>query len=174
MMIFVFWALAIFCLGLGFLGCFINKVPGPLFVVIAMVVAKFGCEMTFGWGTVSIVIGLAVVSIILSKLLVNIVKQFHTFNKRGAWGTTLGSLIGLCVLAGAGSSGITNLGVLIACFLVGLVLLPFVFAFLFELTLKAGMEETTKCAVAATSTYLADTCLKLVVFGYAAYTMFFN
>lgn len=57
-------------------------------------------------------------------------------------------------------------------FVLGLVVMPFVFAFLFELSKKKGVPETLKCALSATSVYLFDTFLKLVVFGYAVYAMF--
>lgn len=168
---FLIWALVVVLLGLGFYGCFVNKVPGPVFVVIATAVAKFGTKMDLGWDSVAIVTVLAIVSMILSKQLVKKVKQFHSFSKRGARGTTLGSIIGLLVVASL-SSKASSLGILIVSALIGLVVLPFVFAFLFELTLKAGMEETKKCAFAATGAYLADTCLKLVVFVFAVRAMF--
>ena len=48
----------------------------------------------------------------------------------------------------------------------------FVLSFLFELTNKNGAAVALKAATAATCAYLADTCLKLVVFVYALYVMF--
>lgn len=171
-MTFVLWALVILCLCLGFLGCFVNKVPGPLAVLVAMAIAKYGCDVSFGWDTVTIVAVLAVASMILSKILVKLVKKMHAFNKRGAWGTTVGSIVGLGVLSSVGVGD--SIAVVIIFAIACLVLLPFVFAFLFELTMRAGMEETTKCATAATASYLADSLLKLLVFGYAVYIMFLN
>jgi hypothetical protein len=51
-------------------------------------------------------------------------------------------------------------------------LLPFAFAFLFELTNKKGSSETLKSASVATGVYLSNTFLKLVVFVVAIYVMF--
>ena len=55
---------------------------------------------------------------------------------------------------------------------VALVLVPFVLAFLLELTNKQGAVCALKSAASATAAYLADTCLKLAVFIYAVYAIF--
>ena len=55
---------------------------------------------------------------------------------------------------------------------VALVLVPFVLAFLLELTNKQGAVCALKSAGSATAAYLADTCLKLAVFIYAIYAIF--
>lgn len=55
---------------------------------------------------------------------------------------------------------------------VALVLVPFVLAFLLELTNKQGAVCALKSAGSATAAYLADTCLKLAVFIYAVYAIF--
>lgn len=55
---------------------------------------------------------------------------------------------------------------------VGLIIIPFVLAFLLELTNKNGAVPALKSAASATAAYFADTCLKLVVFIYAIYAIF--
>ena len=52
------------------------------------------------------------------------------------------------------------------------VLVPFVLAFLLELTNKQDAVCALKSAGSATAAYLADTCLKLAVFIYAVYAIF--
>ena len=47
------WVLVGALLLFGFLGCFINKFPGPICVLIAMVIAICGLEVKFGWGTIA-------------------------------------------------------------------------------------------------------------------------
>ena len=101
----------------------------------------------------------------MAKLL----QKLHEYSKRASWGTTIGSIFGLIVLL-AFKSNSTALLILIG--VVGLVLLPFVFAFLFELTNKKGSSETLKSASVATGVYLSNTFLKLVVFVVAIYVMF--
>jgi uncharacterized protein YqgC (DUF456 family) len=56
--------------------------------------------------------------------------------------------------------------------IIGFIVLPFVLAFLLELTNKQGASMALKCAASATCAYLSDTLLKLVVFVYAIYVIF--
>ena len=169
MMTIVWWALLALLLGLGFLGCFINKIPGPLFVVGAMLIAILALEIDLEWGLFGLVTGLAIASIIISKVLVKLVKKLQEFSKRASWGTTIGSIIGLLAIAGSSqSSGATIVFVAI----LGFIVIPFTLAFLLELTNKNGAVAALKCATSATCAYLADSFLKLVVFILAVYFMF--
>lgn len=172
MMTLLWWILIILCLCFGILGCFINKIPGPIAVLLAVLIAKVGVGIDFSWGTVAIVAALAILSIVLSKVLVKGSHKIKEFSKKAGWGTTVGSLLGLFILAGAGASKNESGAMILLIFVLGLVVMPFIFAFLFELSEKKGVPETLKCALSATSVYLFDTFLKLVVFGYAVYAMF--
>ncbi len=164
------WILLALLLCCGFLGCFINKVPGPIAVVLASLIGITALDVDLEWGHFAIIAVLAVVSIIASKVLVKLAKKMQEYSKRATIGTTIGSIIGLILVAGA--SSMDSDAVVIVTAIVGLVVLPFVLAFLLELTNKNGAAMAVKCATAATCAYLADTCLKLVVFIYAVYMMF--
>lgn len=156
----------------GFLGCFINKIPGPIVVLIAALIGKFAIsEAFFGWANVAIVAVLAIGSIFASRMLVAAVKKAYEFSKRASWGTTIGSIFCLLVvfpLVGEFQSPYLIWIIL----LVGLTVVPFIFAFVFELTNKNGSEASLKAATAATAAYAADTLIKLIVFVYAVYAMF--
>lgn len=164
------WILLALLLCCGFLGCFINKVPGPIAVVLASLIGITALNVDLEWGHFAIIAVLAVVSIIASKVLVKLAKKMQEYSKRATIGTTIGSIIGLILVAGA--SSMDSDAAVIVTAIVGLVVLPFVLAFLLELTNKNGAAMAVKCATAATCAYLADTCLKLVVFIYAVYMMF--
>lgn len=164
------WILLALLLCCGFLGCFINKVPGPIAVVLASLIGITALDVDLEWGHFAIIAVLAVVSIIASKVLVKLAKKMQEYSKRATIGTTIGSIIGLILIAGASSMD-SDVAVIVTA-IVGLVVLPFVLAFLLELTNKNGAAMAVKCATAATCAYLADTCLKLVVFIYAVYMMF--
>lgn len=164
------WILLALLLCCGFLGCFINKVPGPIAVVLASLIGITALDVDLEWGHFAIIAVLAVVSIIASKVLVKLAKKMQEYSKRATIGTTIGSIIGLILIAGANSMD-SDAAVIVTA-IVGLVVLPFVLAFLLELTNKNGAAMAVKCATAATCAYLADTCLKLVVFIYAVYMMF--
>lgn len=164
------WTLIVLLLGFGALGCFINKVPGPLAVFLAVVIAKLGPVDKLSLGVVLVVALLAILSFIASKLVKSSIQKLHTFSKRGGWGTTIGSIIGICALGGLmnNTSGFEVFFYIVLC----LVVLPFVCSLLLELTTKNAEGNPIKRATAATSVYLVDTMLKLVVFAYAIYYMF--
>ena len=170
MLTILWWVLVGLCLVFGFLGCFINKVPGPIAVVIATLIAILALDIPIEWSTFGIIAGLAVASMIASKLLVKLVKKLQEYSKRATWGTTIGSIIGLLLVWGSASADSNAL--LVTMLFVGFVVLPFVLAFLLELTNKQGAAMALKCAASATCAFLADTCLKLVVFIYAIYVIF--
>lgn len=171
MLTILWWVLVVTLLCFGFLGCFINKVPGPIAVVLATLIALLGLDLPIEWGTFAIIAVLAVVSMIASKLLVKLVKKMQEYSKRATWGTTIGSVIGLALIAAAGAADDNALA--ISMFIVGFIVLPFLLAFLLELTNKQGAFMALKCAASATCAYMADTFLKLIVFAYALYVMFF-
>lgn len=170
MLTILWWVLVALCLCFGFLGCFINKVPGPIAVVIATLLAILCLDIPIEWSTFGIITALAIASMIVSKLLVKLVKKLQEYSKRATWGTTIGSIIGLLLVWGAASSDSNAL--LISMLIVGFIVLPFVLAFLLELTNKQGALMALKCATSATCAYLSDTLLKLAVFVYAIYVIF--
>ena len=170
MLTILWWALVALCLCLGFLGCFINKVPGPIGVVIATLLAILCLDIPIEWSTFGIITALAIASMIVSKLLVKLVKKLQEYSKRATWGTTIGSIIGLLLIYSVTSSD--SKALLITMLIVGFVVLPFVLAFLLELTNKQGALMALKCATSATCAYLSDTLLKLAVFVYAIYVIF--
>ena len=165
----LWWVVFALLFSCGFLGCFINKVPGPLAVLLATILGYTALDLPADWGHIGIIAGLVVASMIASKVLVKLAKKMHEFSKRGSRGTTVGSIIGLLLIAGTGSM---ETWVILLFAIIGLVILPFGLAFILELTNKNGAAVALKAATAATCAYLADTCLKLVVFVYALYVMF--
>ena len=72
MLTILWWVLVGLCLCFGFLGCFINKVPGPIAVVIATLLAILCLDIPIEWGTFAIIAVLAVASMIASKFLVKL------------------------------------------------------------------------------------------------------
>ena len=76
--------------------------------------------------------------------------------------------IGLAMVAGSGNADTTTI---IIVFIVGFVVLPFLFAFLVESIRQKSAALGAKSATAATVVYLADTALKLAAFAYAIYSL---
>ena len=123
----ILWIGAILLICLGFLGCFVNKVPGPLLAFIGILLpVLFGDVNAEVWMLCLIGVLVVVSMIISSKVLPKLGEKIHPFGKAGSWGTTLGSILGL--LSTVASSGSPIFGMLLA-----FVILPYGSAFLFEL-----------------------------------------
>ncbi|MGN1238274.1 MAG: hypothetical protein ACI4UW_05055, partial [Muribaculaceae bacterium] len=90
------------------------------------------------------------------------------YSKKASVATTIASLIGLAMVAGSGNADTTTI---IIVFIVGFVVLPFMFAFLVESIRQKSAALGAKSATAATVVYLTDTALKLAAFAYAIYSL---
>ena len=164
----VIWVFVALFLGLGFLSCFINKIPGPILVFLGVLVAQLGLDHGPGWGPVAIIAAIAIAAFILSKVITRVAKKMQEYSKKASVATTIASLIGLAMVAGSGNADSTTI---IIVFIVGFVVLPFLFAFLVESIRQKSAALGAKSATAATVVYLADTALKLAAFAYAIYSL---
>ena len=167
---FLLWGLLSILLLLGFIGCFINKVPGPVAVLLAMIIGKFAMDIPFTWPALIIVAVLVVLSYILSSFVKKSMKKRIAYTRAGL-GTTIGSIIGLCIFAALGSTN--NVALLIIGAIIGFIGLPFVFAYLLEMSVKESENTVLERAISATTVYLCNTFIKLVIFAYALYCMIF-
>lgn len=154
---------------LGFLGCFVNKIPGPLLSFLGLVVFSIGCGIKADWWVFVLVGILVIVSMVVSKKYApKIGSLVAPFGKGGSWGTTIGSLIGLCVIAATIGEDAT---MAIIGFVVAFVVLPYFFAFLFELIAKKSAATAVQAATGAYVTFLVTTMLKLAVCAYSIYAL---
>lgn len=142
-------------MALGFLGCFVNKIPGPLVAFIGLLFVKFAAGLDISFGIIGLCAALVVISMIINaKLVPSLVAKLHPYGKGGSWGAFLGSLIGLIVMM---SSESVVAGVII------MVALPYVFAWLFELISTKSIKECSKRAASALVVFLVSTVIKLAV-----------
>lgn len=169
MLTILLWFLVGTCLILGFIGCFINRFPGPLLVLIASIIARFGLDIEAVTNlTLVVLVGIWIVSIILNKKVVPmLVKKIHDFSGAGNWGCTIGCLIGLPLLVIPDSTV-----ALIYMALITFVILPYAFAFVFEIVKRKDAVVASKAAAAAYSVYLASTVFKLLAVVYAIWAIF--
>ena len=149
----------------GFLSCFINKVPGPLLVAIATVLAKCCMsDISGGW------LQVAIVAMIVSKKLTKVAKaKLHPYSKGASFATTIASILALLILVGTKDSSV---GVVIAVFVIGFIVLPYAFAYLVEIIKQKNNSLALKSAGSATVVYLSDTMLKLFILGLSFFLMF--
>lgn len=138
----------------GFLGCFVNKIPGPLVAFIGLLVVKFAAGLDISFGIIALCAALVVISMIInSKFVPALVSKLHPYGKGGSWGAFLGSLIGLISIA----SDYPVVGAVL------MIVLPYVFAWLFELISTKSIKECTKRAASAFLVFLVSTVIKLAV-----------
>lgn len=145
---------AILLICLGFLGCFVNKIPGPLFAFVGLMIAKFATDIEISWGIIALCAALVVASMIINgKYVPKMAAKLYPYGKGGKWGTFVGSLIGLLIALKA--SAVVGFICLLA--------LPYGFAYLFEMINTKDGKESAKRAASAYIVFLVSTIIKLVV-----------
>lgn len=154
----ILWIIAIVLIALGFLGCFVNKIPGPLLAFIGILLpVLFGDVNADIWMLVLIGVLVVVSMIVSAKFLPKLGAMVSPFGKAGSWGTTIGSLFGLIGIGVAGSMSP------VATLILSFVAFPYGFAFLFEFISKKSAGVALKSAGGAYITFLVGTVLKLTV-----------
>ncbi len=166
----VCWSIVALCLMFGLIGCFINKFPGPLLVLIATLVARFGLGIgAVSWLVILVVALLYVASVVINKaVLPKLMAKLHDFSNAASWGCTVGVILGLPFLAVDTNSAPLIILLLILTFMV----MPYLFAFIFELIKVKNAGVAVKAAGSAYAVYAASTIVKLLAFVYAVYAIF--
>lgn len=141
-------------MAIGFLGCFVNKIPGPLLAFIGLLLVKIVGDLPISWGIIALCAVLVVASMVINgKYVPQLAAKLYPFGKGGKWGTFVGSLIGLIISLSAN-------------WVVGLIFmlgLPYALALAFEYLGTKDAKEAGKRAGAAYTVFLASTVIKLVV-----------
>ncbi|MBQ6187463.1 MAG: DUF456 domain-containing protein [Prevotella sp.] len=169
--------IAIICLsyllvGIGFLGCFIHKFPGPVTAFIGMLIFVFGTNIPVPWtGILMCAILLIITAICNKKVIPYITTKISEFGNGGKWGAVIGSLIGLLLIAGSGNQ---DNGMMVTALILGFVVLPLGLAFCGESISRKSISTAVKPATAAYLTYLLSMLLKIAVCCYCVYIMITN
>lgn len=155
-------------LAFGLVGCFVNKFPSVLLVLVATLIAKFGLNIEFGDEVIAVVAAIWLAySIINKKVLPNLIKKLHDYSKGATRGITIGSLLGILLLLTANSTAMT-----VVMAIIGFGVIPYALAFVCEYFSCKDAAATSKGALSAYTLYIANTILKLVAFSYAIYAIF--
>lgn len=145
---------AILLMCLGFLGCFVNKIPGPLFAFIGLLIAKLVADLPISWGIIALCAVLVIASMVVnSKYVPQLAAKLYPYGKGGKWGTFVGSLIGLLIALKA--SAVFGIIFMLA--------LPYGLAWSFEFMGNKDAKEAGKRAASAFTVYLVSTVIKLAV-----------
>lgn len=143
-------------LAFGFLLCFVGKFPGQVLAYAGMLLAYFGMNAPYpAWLVVACGV-LVVASLVVNKTVApKLASKVHEFGKAGKWGTVVGSIFALLVIAAITANAYVSL--------VLLMVLPYVFAFVFEFISKKDFAEGAKRAAGAYTLFAASTLLNVVI-----------
>ena len=171
MVSFIFIALGFVLLGLGLLGCFVYKIPGPILSFIGILVLQFGTDIK-PFTTESLII--CAVAVILCKILEKqapkLISKIHTFGKGGKIGCMICSFIGILLMLSTVESDDGNL--IAFMFVIGFLVVPFILSVIGEFISSKDVSIAFKAGVAAWVNYLINTLLQLAVSVYCIYGAF--
>lgn len=168
----LFWILAGLLIAFGFLGCFINKIPGPMLSFIGLCILTFGVGLKIKIWVLGLVFVGVILSMILSKkLLPKVGALVAEYGKSGSWGATIGSILGIFTIIAVANEDVSN-ATLIIVIALAFLLLPYVFAALFEMIARKSFAGGAQAGAGALVAFLCGTMLKLAVCCYSIYAAF--
>lgn len=143
-------------LSLGLFLCFFGRFPGQILAYAGMLIAAFAVKNHFYPTWLLVLCGVLVVgSLLVNKFLApKLAAKVHEYGKAGKWGTIIGSILSI-FFALADINGIV--------FLLLFILLPYVFAFIFESISKKNVGDGAKRAAGAYTLFATTSMLNIVI-----------
>lgn len=162
-----FW----FFLVWGLLGIFINKFPSCFFVLIGTLSARFIGKIEFPiWVVIVIALMWVIAYILNKKVLPNLIAKLHAYSKGATWGCTVGSILSLAISYVVATSSDSPTSV-IPVFVVTILALPYLFAFLFEFIKVKNAKAAAAGGGAAFTLFLASSLVKFAAIYLAFYAV---
>lgn len=144
--------LAVLCLIVGLIGCVAPMLPGPPIAYVGMLLLHFTDAIHFTSAQLVIGAVLVVVTLVLDYVIPALGAKYVGGSKWGAWGCTIGTLLGMFFMPW------------------GLLLGPFLGAVVGELMAGRKSGEAIRSGLGSLLGFLFGTVLKIVVCFYFIYT----
>lgn len=144
--------LAVLCLIVGLIGCVAPMLPGPPIAYVGMLLLHFTDAKHFTSAQLVIGAVLVVVTLVLDYVIPALGAKYVGGSKWGAWGCTIGTLLGMFFMPW------------------GLLLGPFLGAVVGELMAGRKSGEAIRSGLGSLLGFLFGTVLKIVVCFYFIYT----
>lgn len=174
-MTFLIIALSVILIGIGFIGCFVHKIPGPAIAFAGMLLFIFGTDVPVPWTGIIICVVLLIALWAATKYFIpTITTKISEFGKGGKWGATIGSILGLLVILSFNYHFDLGPVGIVFTYILAFFILPFGLALLFETNSRKSLEAALKPATAAYLTYLLGLMLKLAICVYCIYVIITN
>lgn len=168
------WILFFLLIVVALYGSFISKFPSTFLSLAAVLIAKFCMQVGeyITWLNLSIIVILTVASIVVTKMAPRWAKTIAEYGKGGTWGTIVGSILAL--LLSVAFATIESEALAYVLIVLSFIILPFLFAWIFELISQKKMVPALQSAGAATVVYVSTTFIKLITVVYVVVLVFFN
>lgn len=171
----VLWILFFVLMVVALYGSFISKFPSSFLALAAVLIAKFGMAVgeLISWANIIVIVILVVGAMVITKMAPRWAKKVSDYGKGGTWGTIVGSIIALLLSMGF-ASAVESVAVAYFLIILSFLILPFLFAFVFEYIAQKQTVPALQSAGAAMIVYVSTTFIKLITVVYVAYLVFFN
>lgn len=153
----ILWlVLAWLCIVIGVIGCVVPGLPGVPVAYVGLWLAQLSERVQFSWVTLTIFGILTAGAVVLDYIVPALGTKNFGGTKYGAWGGTVGLVVGLFFGAA------------------GIIIGPFVGAVLFELIAGKKTKEALKAGWGTFMGLLAGTLIKLMCCGWMAITLLYG
>ena len=157
---------------IGFVGCFVNRIPGPIMTYAGILILKFCTDIRIFDTTALVLCGLAVVLCKVADFYIpKLTGLISEYGKAGKWGCVIGSLIGVFGVWPTVGFADGNVQVVITM-VIALIVFPFLFAYIGESISHRSLSKSLRSSLAAYAAYIIGTFMKLAVTIYCIYTAF--
>ena len=164
----IFTMIAVYALlAFGILFCFFGRFPGQILAYAGLLLAHFTIANQIYPIWLLVLCGVLVVaSIIVNKTVApKLASKVHEYGKAGKWGTIVGSILSLfCFMAEL------NVIILIILFFV----LPYLFAFVFELIAQKNAKEGAMRALGAYTHFATTTLINLAISAFCFFVVLYG
>lgn len=158
-------------MAIGVVGCFVYKFPGAILAYVGILIVQFGTNYAPFTTSALVICAIAVIAAkILEKVLPKFVSKIHAFDRKGKIGCMIGSFIGIGLIISANGD---NLSVIMRS-VIGLVLLPYVFATIGEYMSSKDFKVALQSGGAAWINYFVNTLLQLSICIYVSFNSLNN
>ena len=155
------FVLGIILLIVGFIGCILPVLPGQAVAFVSLILLQFMSPPRISGDTLWTLAGIMVLVTVLDYIVPIYGTKHFGGTKRGVWGSTIGLIFGIFILP--------SIVVLGPFGVFGIILGPFVGAYIGEATGNRNSGEAFIAAIGSFIGFLTGTFLKLVYSGVCAF-----
>lgn len=156
--------------GTALLACFMPRIPGALSAFGGLLTLRFGAGVGFETGVLVLVGLLSAVATLIARRIPQMIEGNPDVSKGGQRAAVIGALTGIAMLISL-SVNDSRIDLLVGTLLLAFLVLPFVTALLYELTVRRPRTKTLQAATADYLFYLMSPAVNLAVCCYGIHAL---